>query len=671
MNERFGRAVGLFQAGKIAEAASILTKLTKKAPSQPVVWYNLGLCEQQLQKQDRAIRSYRKVLTLRGNFPDASLNLSTLLVQSADAEAAEHVLRNALGYAPADHRLLNLLGTVLAGASRLSEAETLFASAIEHNSGATKPRYNLAKLFLEQGRLAEAEVLIAALLANGNPDLDSLCLGVEIYLGLDQSERAATLDQLLCQRYPAQANSLRSSISIREHVKDHIGVVEKSDSLLRIVADDVGALVSKGRALYQLNAVRPAIELFEKARSLDDSHPLLPSMLGLAYSSLGDQDLAEAFYRQAIDQDRDRHTAYRYLSSMKKFKDVDDADIGQMKLLLDSATKSAASDQIIHLGFALGKVMDDLGQYDDAWRYYRQANDEKYAARRMKIPFAEHLAHFDRFRETLTNAPAMPSEHRYNGDVQPIFIVGMPRSGTTLTEQILARHSQVGAFGELPGVERAVSRLERRGDSPRVYPENLLNGIRPDEITAEADEYFAWIRRTHVIDTPYITDKMPFNFVHLWLIAAMFPDASIIHCQRHPLDVIVSNYFQFFGSEADFIYDLDALTAYYIKYHQLMQHWRAVLGERVKDCVYEELVSDPELATRSLISNAGLSWEDACLEQQQTSDAVRTASIWQVRQGIYQSSKQRWRRYAKHLDRVIDQLVAHQIISYPEDPDPM
>ena len=272
----------------------------------------------------------------------------------------------------------------------------------------------------------------------------------------------------------------------------------------------------------------------------------------------------------------------------------------------------------------------------------------------------QYFAHMERFMTVFDRPPEATA--MVETGIKPIFILGMPRSGTTLVEQIVSRHPLVFGCGELPCIERAIGRVEKRSQPQRAYPDDFW-GVPESSFSTEAREYESWVRRLHSISTPYITDKMPFNFVHIWLIKAMFPEAPIVHCQRHPLDVITSNYFQLYGPDISFVYELEALTTYYVRYFRLMEHWARVFGPAITPIRYEDLIQDPGAQTRSLITAIALPWDDACLDPNRSDTAVRTASIWQVRQGIYSSSKERWRNYEKHLTPAIDMLVKENILN--------
>ena len=310
------------------------------------------------------------------------------------------------------------------------------------------------------------------------------------------------------------------------------------------------------------------------------------------------------------------------------------------------------------ISFALGKIYDDCGRYEDAFKVYKVGNDLKFKESRMDLD--GWFDHIDRIPKVLNSPPQITAKPA-GLTPQPIFILGMPRSGTTLVEQIISRHSQVHGCGELPCIEQAIRCLENKPDAVRVYPEDFRQ-VSQSEFEIEVREYLAWVKRLHDIKSDYLTDKMPYNFLHIWLIKAMFPNSAIINCQRHPLDVIISNYFQLYGSDVSFVYDLESLARYYIRYHRLMIEWKAIFGDQIYNAVYEDLVSDVENQTRRLVDAVKLSWEDNCLNQKRSDTIVRTASMWQVRQGIYTHSKERWRNYQAHLQPCIAILMQAGIL---------
>ena len=229
----------------------------------------------------------------------------------------------------------------------------------------------------------------------------------------------------------------------------------------------------------------------------------------------------------------------------------------------------------------------------------------------------------------------------------PIFIVGMPRSGTTLTEQIIASHPAVYGAGELEAISRISQELSKDHEDTGGYPECMLH-FQNQEIEKLANGYLSNLRAL-AGDVLHVTDKMPHNFLHLGLIAILFPGARVVNCKRHPLDTCLSIYTQKFTNVHPYAYDLTELGQYYRQYERLMAHWEHVLADRIFTIQYEELIEEPEATSRRLIGYIDLPWDDRCLEFHETERPVKTASQWQVRQPVYKKSVNRWENYETHL----------------------
>jgi hypothetical protein len=223
----------------------------------------------------------------------------------------------------------------------------------------------------------------------------------------------------------------------------------------------------------------------------------------------------------------------------------------------------------------------------------------------------------------------------------------MPRSGTTLTEQIIGSHPDVAPGGEHGAVQALIRQLPKRLGTNTQYPESMLE-MSAEAAHGVAADYLAALTEVSP-DAPHVTDKVPFNFRDLGLIAMLFPNAVFIHCRRDPLDTLLSCYFQNFRRELNFAFRLDYLAAYYRGYRRLMDHWRKVLPVPMLELDYEKLIENQEEVSRRIIAHCGLEWDDRCLHFHETDRAVRTASVWQVRQPIYQTAKRRWKNYAAYI----------------------
>ncbi|MFT4252360.1 MAG: sulfotransferase [Caulobacter sp.] len=304
----------------------------------------------------------------------------------------------------------------------------------------------------------------------------------------------------------------------------------------------------------------------------------------------------------------------------------------------------------IKLHRGLGKHYERSGDYDRAFGHFSNA---KTAFRRTRPAFSLAAA-----TQAMDAAKAVFSRDFFAADAapvstsdRPIFIVGLPRSGTTLVEQILASHPCVFGAGELADIPRMVKSL--RPDYPQCF--ETMDDEALDEL---AGEYLAQIDRLAGPEPARVTDKMPINSLHLGLIAKLFPGARIIYCRRDPRDIAVSCFVELFDLEHDYTTDFEDFAGYFLEHERLMAHWRQVLPIPIRELRYEDLIADPETVIRDLVSHCGLDWDPACLDFQATERTVQTPSRWQVRQPIYQTSMGRWRRYEAHMAPLMKILEA-------------
>ena len=360
---------------------------------------------------------------------------------------------------------------------------------------------------------------------------------------------------------------------------------------------------------------------------------------------LGRLDEAAASYRAALHIDPAYGDAHRNLGTINTDQ-TGDPHIAAMAAALDDPATTTSNRLNLHS--ALAKAYEDIGKFDKVFACLDASNN----LRRETISYVMADRDRDVDQTIATFTPALLS--RFNGggceSELPIFIVGMPRSGTSLVEQVIASHDEAFGAGERPDMDRLSHTLPALMGVEEPFPE-CVAGLDETLTARLADEYLTALsglapeagaaRRT--------TDKMPGNFLLLGLIAVLFPEARVIHCRREPMDTCLSCYFQAFVAEHEYTDDLSNLGAYYQEYERLMAHWREALPLPLFEVAYEELIADQERVSRELIAFCGLEWDDACLRFHETDRHVRTASYWQVRQPIYSSSVERWRNYEEHL----------------------
>ncbi len=400
----------------------------------------------------------------------------------------------------------------------------------------------------------------------------------------------------------------------------------------------------------QLGKVDEAVSILEDLLKRHPDKAVLHSELGNALFMQGDLETAQKHLEQAIKLDPEYTEPLFSLSNLKTFTQDDDV-VKNIEALAQKAEQMAPANAQ-SLWFTIGKAYEDVGRFDEAFEAYRKGNDIYRAAH----PFDEKRNE-DFVERTIRNfGPDAIKGYPDLGclDNTTIFIVGMPRSGTTLIEQILASHSSVYGGGEQTHLNDVYNESlipQRREALPELAAR--LTDAQKKEMGEE------YIRRQRQLsaESRHVTDKMPSNHYLLGLIPIIVPNAKIIHCTRDPMDVCFSNYAQLFRDGQLFSYNLNDLAREYRRYERLMAHWKQVLPSGVMlDVAYEDVVSDLEQSARQLIDHCGLPWEDHCLDFHKTKRSVKTASAAQVRRPVYKSSVGRWRHFEKHLAPLADAL---------------
>jgi tetratricopeptide (TPR) repeat protein len=398
-----------------------------------------------------------------------------------------------------------------------------------------------------------------------------------------------------------------------------------------------------GAVLNLLGDQPCALRHYSRAVELDGGNAGLHYSKAALQRYLGDFAGAEVEFNAAIALDPEEFEAYNARAQLRT-QTPQNNHIPQLQAVLARTTAPAG---IVQLCYALAKELEDVGDHEGAFASLQQGSRTK--RQHMRYDVATDLAILARIREVYA---ASLFDGRIEGFdcADPIFIIGMPRTGTTLVERILGSHSQVCAAGELNEFALELDRLARHLPGPTP-------ASRLDFVAATAGLDFralgeAYVRRTRAMrdDRPFFIDKLPFNFLYAGLIHLALPRAKIINLRRHPLDTCYAVYKQLFKDAYPFSYDLDELGRYYIAYDELMRHWNSVMPGVIHTVAYEALVADIEGETRRLLEHCGLAWEEACLHFHRNSRASTTASAVQVRQPIYDTSIGKWRHYARQLE---------------------
>ena len=386
---------------------------------------------------------------------------------------------------------------------------------------------------------------------------------------------------------------------------------------------------------------RPEDALAELEAALALNPIYVPALLNLGnlHEDRGDRAAASDAYQRALAQQPGNALALARLAGVS---DADDELIERVRAAIAQAQTSPA--EKADLGFALGRLLDQAGDYDAAFEAYAEANRASAASYGPKFRGYDRSAQ-EQLVDRLIAAFPVPAQPRESSEGQaPLFICGLFRSGSTLVEQILAGHSRVAAGGELDLIPALVARIQ-------PYPEAL---------EAADPAMFERLRRTYLAGLPaggsgkIVTDKRPDNFLHIGLIKAMFPEAKIVHTQRDPLDNLLSLHFLHLDPAMAYALDLEDAAHWHGEYRRLMAHWKALYGDDIHDVDYDQLVREPRPVVERLLAFCGLEWEDQCLAFHSGERVVKTASVWQVRQPLYTRSSGRWKNYERHLRPLIE-----------------
>jgi len=603
-----------------------------------------ALQNQQLGRFSEAMAVYRQVLVVRPGLPDALHFLGLALHQSGQSAEGIKLMRQSIMSSPANAIFHNNFGFVLKAAGRLPESEVEHREAVRLQPGFVDAWYNLGVVLQDQGKLqeaAEAYQRAIALRARLPKALANLG-GVLKDLGrLNESIQACRAALAI---KPDLVEAVAILVTTLLELERYDEAERQLDESLALAPANPRLLCLKAGILADLSRLDEATATYDLVLERDRGQAAAYTGLATIAQNVGDHPRASAYFQQALAARPGYGPAVYGLAHSRKFSQADGELIREIRRGLEMQPISAGDELSLH--FALGKIYDDMAKYEQAFAHFQSANAIKHA--RMTFDRDAHRAYIDALIEVFdTKFFAQRGAAWGHESERPVFVVGMPRSGTTLVEQIVSSHPRVAAGGEMRHMTAVIGSIPSGQSGPVGYPRNLQQLDR-GAVLALGQAYLQRLPPGSP-EQDRITDKMPANFFHVGLISILFPRARIIHCCRDPMDLCLSIYFQNFDSYHPYAYDLDDIGYYYREYERLMAHWHEVLGARLCRLDYAGLVNMPDAESRRLIEYCGLEWDDRCLRSHENERLVNTASQWQVRQPIYKGSLQRWKNYEAYL----------------------
>jgi tetratricopeptide (TPR) repeat protein len=598
------------------------SKQTKQPPGQIAAaapaadsLFTTGRQLHQAGRLQEAEACYQRVLAAKPKHADALNLLGVLAHQTGRRDLAVELIRQAIQQDRRNPGFFSNLGNVLYGDGKFDQAVAAYRQAISIKPDFADAYSNLGAALERQGKFDEA--LIAY-------------------------RRAISIRPAFAEAY------VNLGIVLKEQGKLDEAVAAYREAI-KIRPEDAKAHYNLGVALKENGTLDAVIAANRQAIRIKPDYAEAYFNLGLALKEQGKLDESRRALEKAVELSPTSPVNYRVLSDAKRFR-PGDRHLAAMEELARRMTSSLSPEEQIDLHFALAKAHEDLEEHEKSFKHLLEGN----ALKRRQISYDE-AATLDRLRRTkqVFTIELMRTLHDVgHRSMLPVFIVGMPRSGTTLVEQILASHSRVLGAGELNHINSAVAKLR-----------NGLVGF-PEAVSSTAAEQLRQLGANYVSairalapNAERITDKMPLNFLYVGLIHLALPNARIIHVRRDPLDTCFSCFSKLFAGEQPYSYDLGELGRFYRAYESLIEHWRRVLpANAMLEIQYEDVIADLEAEARRIVAHCGLNWDDACLSFHDTNRPVQTASAVQVRQPIYRSSIGRARSYVNLLTPLIDAL---------------
>jgi tetratricopeptide (TPR) repeat protein len=636
---------------RLDEAAGLMRRALRQKPDSAHAHNNLANVLAALRRPDEAIRHYRRAISIIPDLADAHNNLAAALAAAGQLDEAEKHYLLALRYRPDYAEAHNNIGALLHKLGRGEGGVVHFERAI-----AIKPDYpsalnnlGIALLGLDRAREALGHCRKAIALDDGFAEAHHGAGRALLRLGqpadaIVHFEKAIAIDANFAAAHGGAGNALL-------RLGRHGNAVQHFSEAVALRPTFAEAHNNLGGAFDALERSDEALASFRKAAELDPKFAEPLGNMGALLSRLGRFGEAKAAYERALELSP-RNVAFLFgLGELKDFA-AGDPELVTMEQLLDDP--GVARDQLVPLHFALARAYDKLRDHA------RSAHHVTEGARlkRKQISYDER-AMLGSFRNMKARAtPEVMRRHRHCGHPSsvPVFIVGMPRSGSTLVEQLLASHPDVFGAGELRDFPLSVEAVLKNVDGPKHFA-SYEHDITAERLREIAGRYLDSVLR-RAPGAIRITDKLPGNFTVAGLIHMALPNARIIHTRRDPVATCFSCYSILFKDGLDFTYDLRELGRFYNAYEDMMDHWRGVLPNGVMiDVQYETLVSDFETEARRIVDHCGLPWHPACLAFHETPREVRTASSAQVRKPLYATAVERWRPYAQMLQPLLDELA--------------
>lgn len=635
------QAQALLRAGRAASAERLLRELASRNDGDPNCLWLLGVALLDQDKVAESVATLERVLARAPELTHARVDLARAYRSEGRLPKAREEVRWVLEKMPHDHRGWLGYGDILVDLEQYADANVAYERA--RLSDPERARVEAATQALVADDRKVAEERFREILRVDASHVAALCGLAALSITADVPRDAERLLRHALKQSAHHPLIWRGLSQAHLSLGELEAAAAAARRLTKIEPENPQSWTTIGAAKTRLLRQEEALEAYQQAARLNPKEARLPLTMGHIYKTLGQRADSERAYHAALDIDPSLGEAYWSLADLKNYL-FSDQEIASMQNLLTQQDANRGNTAQVH--FALGRALEQRAGYSEAFEHYARGN----ALRRLHAPF--DIEQFERrtarIRRFFDAAFFVARAGSGEPSPAPIFIVGLPRSGSTLIEQILASHSRVEGTMELPNIVSITHQFDDMLPGRDGYPETV--GTAPSDIFGELGRRY--LKETEPLrkGREHFTDKLPNNFSHVGLIHLMLPRATIIDARRHPMDACFSTFKQHFAEGQTFSYNLADLGRYYRGYLSLMDHWDRVLPDKVLHLQYEDLVAEPESQIRRLLAHCRLPFEEACLAFHQTRRSVRTASAEQVRQPLYGSAVGYWRHFEAHLE---------------------
>ena len=589
------------------------------------------------------------------DFPQAHEELGNALLAQNNPDKAIESFRTAIELNPENPSALIKLGKIYSALGRKEEAEESYKAALALDP--IQEQLATATQLFARGEVEEAEKLCREVLKKKPDDVNGLVLLASIASKMEQKEDAIVLLERAVELKPKFARAWADLAESYSEIEDYGKALDAVQRVIQLQPDLPFGFMIRGSILGKMHDHEGAINSYGDALKIEPDHMGSNMGLGNVLKTVGRYEESVAAYKKCVEIQPIFAEAYWSLANLKTYT-FDESEIKAMEEHVKNDQMPINNKAFFHI--ALANAKEKQKDYEEAWVNFERGNDlrrqeEVYDSVQTQVTHDQLIEVFNEELIESIKDKGCPSK-------APILIVGLPRSGSTLIEQILASHSLVEGTKELPDLSLLARKLTKSRPQGIKYPD-AVKDMSDEELVEYGEDYLTTTKRYRT-DKPHFIDKMPNNFANIGFLKMILPNAKVINAQRNPLDSCISSYKQLFYKGQSWSYDLFEIAEYYLEYQRMMDHWHKLFPGEILDLKYENLINNQQDETESLLKYCGLEWEEQCLKFYETERSINTASSEQVRQPIYKGAMNAWKNYESHIGPLIETL---EPVLSPED----